>query len=104
MSTPNEKIADNERQRAHKPITAAPGDLERAQAREELADSAQARKLARRLYNLGYCSGHHDTVEGVYVDLYQQDLESFHEEEVDEIVLYFAQDLAKVTSDADPRL
>jgi len=30
------------------------------------------------LYNLGYKSGHHDTVEGRYIDLLGQDMDTYH--------------------------
>ena len=38
------------------------------------------------LYNLGYKSGHHDTVEGGYTDLLWDDMETYHEEEVKELI------------------
>ena len=38
------------------------------------------------IYNLGYKSGHHDTVEGQYVDIVQQDMKSYHSEEVVETI------------------
>ncbi len=37
-----------------------------------------------RLHNSGYKSGHHDTVESVYVDIHDCDMNSYHQEEVEE--------------------
>jgi hypothetical protein len=36
------------------------------------------------LYNLGYKSGHHDTVEGQYIDLLGQDMDTYHSDFVSE--------------------
>jgi len=37
-----------------------------------------------RLYNVGYKSGHHDTVEGIYIDLFGQDMDTYHSDFVSE--------------------
>ena len=50
------------------------------------------RKLQIRIYNSGYQSGHHDTVEGCFVIVHDCDKESYHEEEVDELVSDFYND------------
>ena len=34
------------------------------------------------LYNLGYKSGHHDTVEGQYIDIFRQDMDTYHSDVV----------------------
>lgn len=39
-----------------------------------------------RLYNLGDRAGHEDTVEGVYADVAQSDMDSYHAEEVAELI------------------
>lgn len=49
-------------------------------------------RLAMRLYNLGYTSGHHDTVESVFTDILEVDLENFHADEVLAIVQDFLGD------------
>jgi hypothetical protein len=36
------------------------------------------------LYNLGYKSGHHDTVEGRYIDILRQDMDTYHSDFVSE--------------------
>ena len=36
------------------------------------------------LYNFGYKAGHHDTVEGRYIDICRQDMETYHLEDVSE--------------------
>lgn len=47
------------------------------------------REQVIRIYNKGYGSGHHDTVEGGFADIFPQDMESYHEEEVEEILNEF---------------
>jgi hypothetical protein len=39
-----------------------------------------------RLYNQGYKAGHHDTVEAGYVDIFDCDMETYHEDVVREIL------------------
>jgi hypothetical protein len=39
-----------------------------------------------RIYNSGYCAGHNDTVEGGYVDIHRDDMETYHAETVEEII------------------
>ena len=46
-------------------------------------------RLAMQLYNSGYNSGHHDTVEGAYLDIHRDDMETCHDEEVEEIIQGF---------------
>lgn len=46
-------------------------------------------RLAMRLYNIGYNAGHHDTVESVFANVLEVDLENYHEEEAQEIVQDF---------------
>ena len=41
-------------------------------------------RLAMRLYNSGYKAGHHDTVEAMYVDIFDCDMENYHEGEAQE--------------------
>lgn len=60
-----------------------------------LAPIEENRKLRARLaeveaqsvhiYNSGYHAGHHDTVEGRYVDIHPSDMASYHIEEVAEL-------------------
>jgi hypothetical protein len=57
-------------------------------------------KLAMRLYNRGYRSGHHYTAEGGYTDIFECDMENYHEEEAREIVQDF---LGSNLTDADLR-
>jgi hypothetical protein len=49
-------------------------------------------RMAMYLYNRGYNSGHHDTVEGKYGTVHHCDMENYHEEEVREIVQDFLGD------------
>lgn len=43
-------------------------------------------KAAMRLYNSGYKAGHHDTVEAAYIDIHNEDMDNYHEEEAREIL------------------
>ena len=47
--------------------------------------------LMVHLYNFGYKAGHHDTVEGQYIDICRQDMETYHLEDVSE----WLQDMAQ---------
>lgn len=42
--------------------------------------------LLIRIYNTGYQSGHHDTVEGGFIDIHYADREEYHEDEVRELI------------------
>ena len=57
-----------------------------AENKELKAKLEAAVKESITLYNLGYKSGHHDTVEGGYTDLLWDDMETYHEEEVKELI------------------
>lgn len=43
-------------------------------------------RLMVRVYNAGYAAGHHDTVEGQYTHIENDDLGTYHEYEVAEII------------------
>jgi hypothetical protein len=55
-------------------------------------------RMAMRIYNSGYRSGHHYTVEGGYADIFSCDMENYHEDEAREIVQDF---LGSNLTDAD---
>lgn len=40
--------------------------------------------LMTRLYNTGYLAGHHDTVESVYYDIWEIDMDTCHKDVVEE--------------------
>ena len=40
-----------------------------------------------RIYNSGYMAGHNDTVEAIFTDIYPCDMDTYHEEEVAELVV-----------------
>jgi len=44
------------------------------------------KKRSVHIYNSGYKAGHHDSVEGGYVCIYYSDMDSYHEEEVEELI------------------
>ena len=46
----------------------------------------QSQRLNIRLYNSGYHAGHEDTVEGGYTDVHPEDMDSYHDDLVAEIV------------------
>jgi hypothetical protein len=50
-----------------------------AQTQEPVVDAFMV-----HLYNVGYKSGHHDTVEGIYIDLFEQDMDTYHSDVVSE--------------------
>ena len=47
---------------------------------------AGSESLMVRLYNQGYHAGHHDTVEGGYVDIFTCDMDTYHADVVAEIL------------------
>lgn len=44
------------------------------------------REVLTYVYNQGYKSGHHDTVESEYVDVFSCDMFTYHDDMIDEIV------------------
>ena len=44
------------------------------------------KEAAVHIYNSGYHAGHHDTVEGRYVDIHISDMGTYHTEEVAELL------------------
>ncbi len=51
------------------------------------------------IYNCGYCAGHHGTVEGHYLHLVPEDMETYHAEVVEELLADMRK-LARAVSDA----
>tara|TARA_R110002126_G_C10209515_1_gene477846 strand:+ start:111 stop:308 length:198 start_codon:yes stop_codon:yes gene_type:complete len=47
---------------------------------------SKIKTLMTDLYNRGYAAGHHDTVEGQYVDIHYSDQLTYHEDVIDEII------------------
>lgn len=68
--------------------TAAAQEFRDGQAAVEPASAQDEREAfvawATRLYSTGYHAGHHHTVEGEYTHVYRQDMDSYHEEVVEE--------------------
>ena len=58
-------------------------EKERDKLRKDLAALKEA---AVHIYNSGYNAGHHFTVEGSYVDIHSSDMDSYHAEEVAELL------------------
>ena len=51
------------------------------------AELAVLKTAAVHIYNSGYHAGHHHTVEGGYVDIHSNDMDSYHAEEVAELLV-----------------
>lgn len=49
------------------------------------AELEEMKVMLIRMYNLGYLAGHNDTVEGVFTDIYNSDMETYHSEVVEEL-------------------
>lgn len=47
---------------------------------------ARMEDLTVRIFNSGYHAGHNDTVESCYVDIQPSDMETYHAEEVAELI------------------
>ena len=45
---------------------------------EQAAKIEKLKKVSVELYNQGYLSGHHDTVEGQYADIHSSDMKTYH--------------------------
>jgi hypothetical protein len=56
---------------------------ENAALRAKLTEQA---RIAIRIYNNGYKAGHHHTVEGGYSDIAERDMDTYHEEEVSDLL------------------
>jgi hypothetical protein len=50
------------------------------------AENARLKTLLTRMYNKGYKAGHHATVEGQYVDILDEDMDTYHDDIVNEIL------------------
>ena len=48
--------------------------------------SQETLDLMVEIYNAGYAAGHHDTVEGGYVQVHDQDKRTYHAEPVEDLV------------------
>jgi hypothetical protein len=58
--------------------------IKQALAAEPAVQEPVAKSFMVHLYNFGYKAGHHDTVEGRYIDICRQDMETYHLEDVSE--------------------
>ncbi|MDY0227201.1 MAG: hypothetical protein RBR38_10270 [Desulfomicrobium apsheronum] len=58
-----------------------------ARLEKALKEEVAALKVAAvHIYNSGYHAGHHYTVEGGYVDIHPSDMDTYHAEEVAELL------------------
>jgi hypothetical protein len=71
---------------------------EKNDAAQPAVQEPVAKSFMVHLYNFGYKAGHHDTVEGRYIDICRQDMETYHLEDVSE----WLQDMAYTTPPAQP--
>ena len=51
-----------------------------------MINSNALKEVAVHIYNSGYNAGHHYTVEGGYVDIHSSDMNTYHAEEVAELL------------------
>lgn len=61
-------------------------DSSRIEIERLLARVARLEEIAVHVYNSGYHAGHYDTVECRYIDIHPSDMDSYHAEEVDELL------------------
>ena len=50
------------------------------------AKLADANERAVHVYNSGYLTGHHDTVEGAFIDIVNCDMDTYHEDVVRDLL------------------
>ena len=63
------------------------GDIEAASAAlEEARMYERLKPVFVRIYNAGYQAGHHETVEGGFVDVHDCDKGTYHSEVVEELI------------------
>ncbi|EPT0794982.1 TPA: hypothetical protein ACPZQA_004494 [Yersinia enterocolitica] len=58
---------------------------------------AEKSSLYVSLFNYGYGSGHHDTVEGQYTDIHRSDITTYHDDVVGELVEDLLRDMPVTT-------
>ncbi|MGE4664950.1 hypothetical protein AB8970_10485 [Yersinia enterocolitica] len=58
---------------------------------------AEKSSLYVSLFNYGYGSGHHDTVEGQYTDIHRSDITTYHDDIVGELVEDLLRDMPVTT-------
>jgi hypothetical protein len=58
----------------------------RADSRPKCGECVVSVRALRRLYGCGYKAGHNDTVESVYTDVLDSEMEFYHKEEVREFL------------------
>ncbi|MGH1475227.1 hypothetical protein [Yersinia proxima] len=58
---------------------------------------AEKRSLYVSLFNHGYGSGHHHTVEGCYTDIHRSDITTYHDDVVGELVEDLLRDMPATT-------
>jgi len=65
--------------------------IQRAHAANQTADAlavenAELKARSIKLFNLGYLHGHESTVEGYFVDVHRNDIDTYHDDVVAEII------------------
>lgn len=57
------------------------------QQRDALAvENVALKSLSIKLFNLGYLKGHESTVEGYFTDIHRNDIDTYHDDDVAEII------------------
>jgi hypothetical protein len=61
-------------------------DAQQKRADALAVENAALKSLSIKLFNLGYLHGHESTVEGYFVDVHRNDIDTYHDDVVAEII------------------
>lgn len=61
-------------------------DAQQKRADALAVENAELKSLSIKLFNLGYLHGHESTVEGYFVDVHRNDIDTYHDDVVAEII------------------
>ncbi|RYM47269.1 hypothetical protein BSQ97_25045, partial [Serratia proteamaculans] len=61
-------------------------DAQQKRADALAVENADLKSLSIKLFNLGYLHGHESTVEGYFVDVHRNDIDTYHDDVVAEII------------------
>ncbi|CAI0724587.1 Uncharacterised protein [Serratia proteamaculans] len=61
-------------------------DAQQKRADALAVENAALKSLSIKLFNLGYLHGHESTVEGYFVDIHRNDIDTYHDDVVAEII------------------
>jgi hypothetical protein len=61
-------------------------DAQQKRADALAVENAALKSLSIKMFNLGYLHGHESTVEGYFVDIHRNDIDTYHDDVVAEII------------------